>query len=111
MIKNNQWKDFDNPPNLPMITGKVSHKDNGGNTVVDTLATAAVATIKELKKDTTPANMCTPGEMSRGKKAELHSQYLKQLKEIQNLKDEGILMLEKFQAEKDTILETLKGFK
>ena len=55
MIKNNQWKDFNNPPNLPMITGKVSRKDKGANTVtvVDTLATAAVAIIKELKKDTT----------------------------------------------------------
>ena len=79
-----------------MITGKVSRNDKGV-TVVDTLAIAAVAIIKELKKDTTtPANRgtCTPGGMSRGKKAELHSQYLKQLKEIQNLKDEGVLMLE-----------------
>ena len=24
MIRNNKWKDFDNPPNVPMITGKVS---------------------------------------------------------------------------------------
>ena len=48
MMKNNQWKDFNNPPNLLMITGKVSCKDKGGNTVVDSLATAAVATIKEL---------------------------------------------------------------
>ena len=58
-IKNNQWKDFNYPPNLPMITGKVSRKEKGGNavTVVDTLATAAVAIIKELKKDpTAPAS-------------------------------------------------------
>ena len=71
MMKNNQWKDFNNPPNLPMITEKVSRKDEGGNTVVDTLATAAVAIIKELEKDTTttPASkgMCTPGGMSPGK--------------------------------------------
>ena len=87
---NNQYKDFNNPPNLLMITGKVSRKDKGGNTMVDTLATAAVAIIKELKKDTTSANkrMCSPGEMSPGK-VELRSQYLKQLKEIQNLKDEA----------------------
>ena len=113
MIKNNQWKDFNNPPSLPMITGKVSRKDKSV-TVVDILATAAVAIIKELKKDTTtPANKgtCTPGGMSPGKKVELRSQYLKQLKEIQNLKDEGILTLEEFQAEKDTILQTLRGFK
>ena len=87
-------------------------------TVVDTLATAALAIIKELKKDpTAPAStntgMCTPGGMSPGKKVELRSQYLKQLmiKEIQNLKDEGVLTLEEFQTENDTILQTLKGFK
>ena len=46
--------------------------------------------------------------MSPAKKVELRSQYLKQLKEIQNLKDEGVLTLEEFQVEKDTILQTLK---
>ena len=58
-----------------MITGKVLRKEKGSNaaTVVDTLATAAVAIIKELKNDpTTPAStskgMCTPGEMSPSKK-------------------------------------------
>lgn len=50
--------------------------------------------------------MCTSGGMSPGKKVELRSQYLK---EIQNLKDEGVLTLEEFQAEKDTILQALKG--
>ena len=56
MIRNNQWKDFNNPPNLPMTTGKVSRKEKGGNAVVDTLATAAVAITKELKKDPTSTN-------------------------------------------------------
>ena len=64
-----------------MITGKVLRKEKAA-TVVDTLATAAVAIIKELKNDpTTPAStskgMCTPGEMSPSKKVELRSQYLK----------------------------------
>ena len=87
-----------------MITGKVPRKDKGGNVVVDnlataarvsttafvdTLATAAVAIIKALKDpspSTAPANkgMCTPGGMSLAKKVELRSQYLRQLKEIQN---------------------------
>ena len=51
-----------------------------------------------LKKNTTPASrgMCSPGGMS--------------LKEIQNLKDDGVLTLEEFPSEKDTILQTLKGF-
>ena len=103
MIRNNQWKDFNNPPNLPMITGKVSRKEKGGNNVVDTLATAAVAILKALKDppSAAPANkgVCTGG-MSLDKKVELRSQYLKQLKEIQNLKDERVLILKEFQAER-----------
>ena len=68
-----------------MITGKVPRRDKGGNAVVDTLATAAVAIIKALKdpsSSTTPANkgMCTPGEMSPAKKVELRSQYLRRSK-------------------------------
>ena len=55
MIRNNQWKDFNNPPNVPMITGKVPCRDKRGNAVVDTLATAAVAIIKALSSSTTPA--------------------------------------------------------
>ena len=97
-----------------MITGK-GHRDKSGTgisgTVVDTLATAAVAIIKELKEDKAKLQVCTSGGMSPGKKVELRSQYLRQLKEIQNLKDEGVLTLEEFQTEKDTILSALKGFK
>ena len=99
MIRTSQWKDFNTPPNVPMITGKVSRKEKSSNTVVDTLATAAVAIIKELKKDATSSKRaCTPGGMSPGKKVELSSQYLKQLKEIQNLRDEGVLTLEEFEG-------------
>ena len=97
-----------------MITGKVSRKEKGGNNVVDKLVTAAVAILIALKDppSAAPANkgVCTGG-MSPAKKVELRSQYLKQLKEIQNLKDEGVFTLKEFQAEKDTILQALKGFK
>ena len=100
MIKNNQWKDFNSPPNVPMITEKVSRKDKSGTSTneVDTIATAAVAIIKEIKGDATKG-MGTSGVMSPGKKVELRSQYLKQVTDIQNPKDEGVLTLEEFQAE------------
>lgn len=73
---------------IPMITGNVPCRDKGGNAVVDTLATAAVAIIKALKgpsSSTAPANkgMRTPGGMSPAK-VQLRSQYLRQLKEIPN---------------------------
>ena len=69
MIKNNQQKDFNSPPNVPMITGQVSRKNKGGTStnVMDTIATAAVAIIKELKGDATKGTG-TSGVMSPGKK-------------------------------------------
>ena len=42
LIKNNQWKDFNNPPNLPMITGKVLRKEKGGNAVTVYAKTALI---------------------------------------------------------------------
>ena len=41
-------------------------------------------------------------------KVQLWSQYLNQLKEIHNLRDENVLTADEFQAEKDTILQTLQ---
>ncbi len=109
MIKNHQWKDKDTPPNIPMIRGKVSRK--GKHDVVDTLANAAVAIVKALRPSSpdvnpsvTAAASCSTLGMSPGKKVQLRSQYLKQLKEIQNLRDENVLSIDEFQAEKYTIL-------
>ena len=119
MIKNRQWKDKEKPPNIPMIRGKAGQK--GKTDMADTLAmaTAAVAIIKALQpgsSDTTsqsPTVSCahTPDGMSPGKKVQLRSQYLKQLKEIQNLCDENVLSAEEFLVEKDTILQTLRELK
>ena len=67
----------------------------------------SIATCLLMVFVSTNKGMCTPGGMSPGKKVELRSQYLKQLKEIQNLKDEGVLTIEEFQAEKDTIHLTI----
>ncbi len=110
MIKNQQWKDKDTPPNIPMIRGK--------HDVVDTLANAAVAIVKALRPSSpdvnssvTAAASCSTRGMSPGKKVQLRSQYLKQLKEIQNLRDENVLNVDEFQAEKDTILTTLRELK
>jgi len=78
LIINHQWKDFNNPPNIPMITGRSTKKK--AESVADTLATAAVAIIKALK-DPAPAvdsssRKVTPHNvMSPTKKVHLRSQY------------------------------------
>ena len=115
MIKNRQWKDKDTPPNLPMIHGKAGRK--GKTDVVDVIATADVAIINKLQpSDAQPKSPAatvahTADGMSPGKKVRLRSQYLNQLKEIQNLRDENVLTADEFQVEKDTILQTLRELK
>ena len=98
-----------------MIREKAGCK--GKTDVVDVLATAAVAIINRLQpSDARPKSPAatvarTADGMSPGKKVQLRSQYLNQLKEIQNLRDENVLTADEFQAEKDTILQTLRELK
>lgn len=117
MIKSGQWSDKETPPNLPMITGKAAHKEKR-NDVAETIATAAVAVVRALQSPTqsTPTKQDTiqktnnpPEGISPGKRVQLRSQYLKQLKDIQLLRDDGVLTAEEFQAEKNSILKTLKS--
>ena len=109
MIKNRQWNDKETPPNLPMITGRPERKEK--KDLSDSLANAAVAIVHALQSPTNAGPMTPPTQVSEGifpgKKVHLRSQYLKQLKDIQNLRDEGILTPVEFQREKDTILRNL----
>ena len=81
------------------------------------MATAAVAIIKALKDPSPVAGYSSRKEvrpiapqdvMSPTKEVHLRSQYFKQLKEIQNLRDEGVLSSEEFHAEKNIILEGIQ---
>ena len=114
MIMNKQWKDYSNPPNIPLITGK--NPQRGKTDLASSKATAAVAVVQALKAPSLePAsresNAPIATGMSPGKKVELRSKYISQLKDIHKLNDEGVLTPEEFQIEKDTILKALKGFK
>ena len=118
MIKNQQWNDKECPPNIPMIRGKAARR--GRHDVVDTLASAAVAIVKALSPSTPAPQSPTPTStvaasktdgMSPGKMVQLRSQYLKQLKEIQTLRDEQVLSPDEFKAEKEIILNSLHELK
>ena len=103
MIINNQWKDYDTPPPVPLIDGgKTALKRSS---FADSLVSAAVAIVKALKDPASPPKerpaTSTPTSdniVSPTNKAHLRSQYLKQLKEIQNLYDEGVLTSEEFEV-------------
>ena len=118
MIKNQQWNDKECPTNIPMIRGKAARRRR--HEVADTLANAAVAIVKALSPSTPAPRSPTPTStvaasktdgMSPGKKVQLRSQYLKQLKAIQTLRDEQVLSPDEFKVEKDIILNSLHELK
>ena len=88
------------------------------------LADCEVAIVKALQPPTAPSNAVTvacaqpqiatrglPVGISSGKKVNLRSQYLSQLKKLQNLQDDGVLTEDEFQAENFIVLDTLKTLK
>ncbi len=116
MIINKQHKDKDTPPNIPMIMGKPDKKEK--KDFSESMAECAVAIVKALQAPAVPATQATltcpqpvPDGISPSKKVSLRSQYLSQLKTLQNLRDDGVLTQDEFQAEKDIVLSSLKALK
>ena len=49
--------------------------------------------------------------LSPGRKVNIRSQYISQLKDLQKLRDDGTLSIDEFVEEKSRILETLRAMK
>lgn len=124
MIVNKQHRDKNTPPNIPMIMGKPEKKEK--KDLSDCLSDCAVAIVKALKGPPIPtvtetlpvcssassgSNQGLSDGISPGKKVNLRSQYLAQLRTLQTLRDDGVLTADEFQDEKASILRTLKGMK
>ena len=119
MVINGQWTNKDSPPNIPLFGCDKSKpvKKNDGNTV-EVLAGTAIKVLDYFKQSSSqegntqhPASTKsgdTPG-ISPAKKAQIHSQYLQQLCELQKLCDEGTLICEEFAEEKEHVLCTLRS--
>ena len=116
MILNQQHRDKETPPNIPMIMGKPEKKAK--KDFSESLADCAVAIVKALQPPapTTPATSAgvhsvstPPNGISPGKKVNLRSQYLSQLKTLQSLRDDGVLTQEEFIEEKAIVLKNLKA--
>ena len=118
MILNQQHRDKDNPPNIPTTMGKPERKSK--EDLSESLADCAVARVKALQAPAVPA-MHTylqssssvqryPDGISTSKRVNLRSQYLAQLRTLQNLHvcDDGVLTQEEFLEEKATTLKALK---
>ena len=118
MIVNQQHRDKDNPPNIPMIMGKPDKKSK--KDFSESLADCAVAIVKALQAPVAPTTHTRPQSssvqgfpdgISPSKKVNLRSQYLSQLKTLQNLCDDGVLTQDEFLEEKSIVLNNLKALK
>ena len=122
MIVNKQHKDKNTPPKLPMIMGKLDKTDK--KDFSECISDCAVAITKALQQPSanpdSPTSQNLPSEgnipklaegISPGKKVNLRSQYLSQLKTLQGLRDDNVLTNEEFCEQKTSILNTLKAMK
>ena len=116
MHVNNQWDSLDEPPNIPLISGgiKISRKE----TLSETLSGAAVALVKALTNQnssnqsesngkSTPQPLPSIG-VSPASKARLSREYITQLKELQDLRECGVLNEDEFQEQKKFALNNLR---
>lgn len=115
MFVNNQWDSLDEPPNIPLITGsakKIPRREN----LSEAISGAAVAFAKVL----TDQNKGSQGEIPANKqqlstgispasKAKLSREYISQLKELQDLRQCGVLDEDEFQEQKMFALNNLRS--
>ena len=120
MYVNKQWKSLNEEPDIPLLRGglkKVPRKES----ISDAITGAAIAFAKAL----TPQNAPTPTPIpmkqssdthsplptgvSPASKAKLSSTYISQLRELQELRESGVLSEEEFQEQKMFALNNIRG--
>ena len=96
MIVNNQHDDMEEPPNIPIITGGIKQLARK-ETLTDALTSVATVLTKALVQKTqppsppsTPSSKCLAG-ISPTSKAKISTQYMSQLKCLQELRENGVL--------------------
>ena len=103
MIAAKTHDDLDDPPRVPMITGSVKRNSQPKESLSDAFASAATAIAKVLSP--IPTVTQTKGAESQatfspGKKLELRMKNLEQLRQLQQLLEDGILSQEEFASQK-----------
>ncbi len=116
MIANHQHDDMEKPPNIPIITGGVQVKRPARKEILtDALSSIATALTKALtpKSQTSPPTTPKSGSKAPGvspvSKAKISSQYISQLKSIQDLRECGVLSETEFEEQKRYALNSIRS--
>lgn len=102
--------DLDDPPRVPMITGSVKRNSQPKESLSDAFASAVTAIAKVLSPipNVTQAKGAeNQATFSPGKKLELRMKNLEQLRQLQQLLEDGILSQEEFASQKKIVLCSL----
>ena len=117
IIQNGHWEDYDNPPPIPLITGKTKPQPCK-ESIADALAGAATAIVKVLQPQEGNTPKRVPGaidsdtpKISPMKSATIRRSCLDDLKKLKDLHEDGVLTEEEFREEKQQILATLRSLK
>ena len=111
-IQSKRHDSYDEPPNIPLITGtpdtrKFTRKESFG----DALAGAATAIVRALKPQS-PKRSSTPtgatSSVSPNSHANLRRKHLEDLRTLHSLLEDGVLTDEEYTEQKQSILSTLR---
>jgi len=114
LIQSGHHADYNTPPNIPLITGKVNKpKKTATEGVADVVAQAATAIVKACKPAPSSPNKvsnCSDiKSISPLKLVSLRRSCLEDLKKTKELFEDEVLSKEEFEEEKKRILEMLRG--
>ncbi len=121
MIVNKQHEDLDEPPNIPLLTGgikKIPRKETLSEAITGAACAFAKAlTSREGDKPPLPGtpngkSSCVPSAsagISPSSKARLSGEYIKQLKTLQELRENGVLSDVEFQEQKTYALDSIRN--
>lgn len=108
-IQSKRHDSYEEPPNIPLITGtpdsrsKSTRKESFG----DALAGAATAIVRALKPQS-PKSMTTCNSFSPNSHATLRRKHLEDLRTLHSLLEDGVLTDEEYREQKQSILSTLR---
>lgn len=114
MIVNKQWKSYDDPPEVPLITGgaqKFPRRETFSEAITGAAVTFAKAIFPQKNQQSIAQAAKTPVQsgVSPMSKAQLSSEYITQLKLLQELCDCGVLSDEEFLEQKSFALDNIRS--
>ena len=105
MVVTKTHDDLNEPPKVPMFTGVVP-KHSRKDTLSDAFASAATAIAKALSPSPL-GEIPKSTQFSPSKKIDLRMKNLEQLRQLQQLREDGILSQEEFQSQKKIVIASL----